>query len=60
MQNDPNGIEVRLCADVEREIFVAISERRDEFAAVVGNPDQIDIAVIVNISGNQTAMRDNV
>jgi hypothetical protein len=44
---------------IQREISVTITEPRNGFSAAFSNPDQVDISVVVDISGEQaTGFRD--
>jgi len=47
--------DVDLSISLQREISVTIAEPRNGFSAAFSDPDQVDISVVVDISGEQAA-----
>src|SRR5262249_12209979 len=46
--------EIDLSSSIERKISMAVTQPRDGFPAAFFNPDEVDIAVVVDISGKQS------
>jgi hypothetical protein len=51
--------DIDLSISIQRKISVTITQPRNGFSAAFRNPDQVDISVVVDISGEQaTGFRD--